>query len=135
MAHWAQLDENNKVIQVTVGDDNDPNGDEGYQWLIDNLGGRWIKTSYNSLGGVHTKIDENGTRIPSGKPHLRYNFAGIGFTYDSVKDAFIPPIPYELNESQLESMKWELNDETCLWELWFLNTETNTWQKPEGEIE
>jgi hypothetical protein len=48
MAHWAELDDNNIVLRVTVGDNNDPNGDEGYQWLIDNIGGRWIKTSYNN---------------------------------------------------------------------------------------
>jgi hypothetical protein len=73
MSHWAEIDNNNKVIRVLVGDNNDPNGDEGYQWLIDNLGGTWIKTSYN------------------GK--IRYNFAGIGYTYDSVRDAFIAAEP------------------------------------------
>ena len=73
MSHWAELDANNKVIRVTVGDNNDPNGDEGYQWLLDNLGGTWVKTSYN------------GT--------IRYNYAGIGYTYDSDADAFIAPRP------------------------------------------
>jgi hypothetical protein len=73
MSHWAELDENNIVIRVLVGDNNDPNGDEGYQWLIDNLGGTWMKTSYN------------GT--------IRFNYAGIGYLYDSVDDAFIPPMP------------------------------------------
>ena len=74
MSHWAELDNNNKVIRVTVGDNNDHNGDEGYQWLIDNLGGTWIKTSYNA--------------------NIRYNYAGIGYTYDPEADAFIPPQPY-----------------------------------------
>ena len=46
MAHWAELDESNKVIRVLVGDNNDRAGDEGYQWLLDNLGGTWVKTSY-----------------------------------------------------------------------------------------
>jgi hypothetical protein len=73
MSHWAQLDENNKVINVLVGDNNDPNGDEGYKWLIDNIGGTWVKTSYNST--------------------IRYNYAGIGFTYDAEADAFIAPRP------------------------------------------
>lgn len=73
MAHWAEVDENNVVVRVLVGDNNDPAGDEGYQWLIDNLGGTWIKTSYN------------GT--------IRKNFAGIGYVYDTVLDAFIPPKP------------------------------------------
>lgn len=71
MAHWAELDENNIVIRVLVGDNNDPSGDEGYSWLIDNLGGTWIKTSYNAK--------------------IRYNFAGIGYSYDEINDAFIPP--------------------------------------------
>ena len=73
MSHWAELDNNNKVIRVLVGDNNDPAGDEGYQWLIDNLGGTWVKTSYNG--------------------NIRYNFAGIGYIYDEVKDAFIAPEP------------------------------------------
>jgi hypothetical protein len=73
MSHWAEIDNNNKVIRVLVGDNNDPNGDEGYQWLIDNLGGTWIKTSYN------------------GK--IRYNFAGIGYSYDEDRDAFIAAEP------------------------------------------
>jgi hypothetical protein len=98
MAHWAELDENNYVIRITVGDNNDPNGDEGYQWIIDNLGGRWIKTSYNTIGGVHT---DGGTP-------LRKNYAGVGYTYDPIRDAFIPPKP--------EEGDWILNEETCLWE-------------------
>jgi hypothetical protein len=73
MSHWAELDQNNKVTRVTVGDNDDPNGDEGYQWLIDNLGGTWIKTSYNHK--------------------FRFNYAGIGFTYDPIDDAFIAPMP------------------------------------------
>jgi hypothetical protein len=85
MAHWAEIDENNIVIRVTVGDNNE--ADEGYQWLIDNLGGTWIKTSYNKK--------------------IRKNFSGIGFTYDSNLDAFIPPKP---------EGNFILNEETCLWE-------------------
>jgi hypothetical protein len=73
MSHWAELDSNNKVIRVLVGDNNDPSGDEGYQWLIDNLGGTWIKTSYNSK--------------------IRYNYAAIGDSYDPIDDAFIAPMP------------------------------------------
>ena len=59
MAHWAELDSNNKVLRVTVGDNNDPNGDEGYQWLIDNLGGTWVQTSYNAnFGGKFAAIND-----------------------------------------------------------------------------
>lgn len=72
MSHWAELDGSNTVIRVLVGDNNDPAGDEGYQWLIDNLGGTWVKTSYN------------------GK--IRFNYAGIGYTYDPIDDAFIAPM-------------------------------------------
>lgn len=96
MAHWAQIDENNIVVNVTVGSNEDL--DQGYQWLIDNLGGTWIKTSYNTKGGIH---------LEGGLP-LRKNYAGIGYTYDSVRDAFIPPMP--------EGVGWTLNEETCLWE-------------------
>jgi len=96
MSHWAEIDENNIVLRVTVGDNNDPAGDEGYQWLIDNLGGTWIKTSYNK--------------------NIRKNFAGIGYTYDSVRDAFISP----KSNCHLEET---LNEETCRWEC--SNTEHN----------
>ena len=88
MAHWAELDDNNIVLRVLVGDNNDPAGDEGYQWLIDNLGGRWIKTSYNG--------------------NIRYNYAGLGFTYDPIDDAFIAPIPCQHPELLLNDLKrWE----------------------------
>jgi hypothetical protein len=113
MAHWAEIDESNIVLRVTIGDNNDP--DEGYQWLIDNLGGRWVKTSYNSLGGVHYfpegNRDENGERIPSGSPHLRFNYAGVGYLYDPIKDAFIPPKP-----ENIDGIQFILNEDTCLWE-------------------
>ena len=89
MAHWAELDENNVVLRVLVGDNNDPNGDEGYQWLLDNLGGRWVQTSYNAA--------TNG---------FRKNFAGVGYTYDESKNAFIAPRPFN---------SWVLNEDTCQW--------------------
>ena len=75
MSHWAELDKNNKVIRVTVGDNNDFNGDEGYQWLIDNLGGTWIKTSYNTQFGQNP----NGNPIHKNYPGEGYNWDGIGF--------------------------------------------------------
>ena len=88
MSHWAELDETNTVIRVLVGDNNDPAGDEGYQWLIDNLGGTWVKTSYN------------GT--------IRYNYAGVGYTYDPIDDAFIAPAPCNHDELTLTAQKrWE----------------------------
>lgn len=70
MAHWAQLDNENKVIQVIVTSNE---GDEGEQWLLDTFGGVWIKTSYNAK--------------------IRGKFAGIGDLYDSVLDVFFTPEP------------------------------------------
>jgi hypothetical protein len=86
VAHWAEIDENNVVMRVVVGNNDEP--DEGYQWLIDNLGGRWVQTSYNG--------------------NIRKNFAGIDYTYDPVRDAFISLRP--------EGTGWVLNEETCRWE-------------------
>ena len=97
MSHWAELDENNIVTQVTVGDNNDPNGDEGYKWLIDNLGGKWVQTSYNTINGVHTL---------GGTP-LRQNYAGVGYKYLQDFDVFIAPQPYP---------SWKLNYTTFQWE-------------------
>jgi hypothetical protein len=92
MSHWAELDKDNKVIRVLVGDNNDPVGDEGYQWLIDNLGGTWVKTSYN------------------GK--IRYNYASAGMIYDPIDDAFIDPMP-ECGHDELtltEQKRWECSN-------------------------
>lgn len=69
MSHFAEIDSENKVIRVLVGANEDPG--EGLDWILKNLGGTWFKTSYN------------------GK--IRKNFAGIGYTYDETRDAFIPP--------------------------------------------
>ena len=69
MSHWAEVDQNNIVLRVVVGDNNDPNGDEGLKWLNDNLGGTWLKTSYNG--------------------NIRGKFAGIGDWYDAENDLFV----------------------------------------------
>ena len=86
MSHWAEIDSNNKVLRVLVGDNNEP--DEG-EAMMNSLGGNWIKTSYN------------------GK--IRKNFAGIGYTYDSTRDAFIPIKP-ECHPSEIS-----LDEQTCQW--------------------
>jgi hypothetical protein len=91
MAHWAEIGENNTVVRVLVGDNNDPNGDEGYQWLIDNLGGRWIKTSYNARNGKRVNPVTNEM---TDEPALRAHFAGIGFMYLENLDIFMPPKEY-----------------------------------------
>lgn len=87
MSHWAEIDDTGLVLRVVVGDNNDPNGDEGYQWLIDNLGGTWVKTSYNAK--------------------IRKNFAGIGFTYMGAIDAFVPPKCHDGATLDLETCLWE----------------------------
>ena len=104
MAHWAELDSNNVVTRVLVGDNNDPAGDEGYQWLLDNLGGTWVKTSYNAIGGKRRNPETNEITEEAG---FRKNYAGIGYTFDAGRDAFIPPKPFN---------SWNLNEDTCLWE-------------------
>ena len=90
MAHYAQIDSNNQVQQVIVAEQDFINsgavGDPA----------TWIQTSYNTYGGQH--------RL-GGTP-LRKNYAGIGYTYDSQRDAFIPPQPYP---------SWQLDEATCLW--------------------
>lgn len=103
MSHWAQIDENNIVLQVIIGDNNDPEGDEGYKWLINNLGGTWVKTSYNAIAGKYRNPETNEI---TDQPGFRKNFAGIGFTYDSDRDAFIPPKPYN---------SWVIDEYACLW--------------------
>jgi hypothetical protein len=92
MSHWAEIDETNTVVRVLVCDNNDPNGDEGYQWLLDNFGGTWIKTSYNSK--------------------IRFNFAGIGYIYDPLDDAFIGQMPDCKHEELLltELKRWECSN-------------------------
>jgi len=113
MAHFAELDENNIVTRVLVTNNAFPN--EGYDWLIDNLGGTWIQTSYNAT--------------------IRFNYAGVGFTYDSELDAFIAPQPYP---------SWELVEETCQWEspvpypddglIYSWNEELTDWEVTQFEV-
>ena len=89
MAHFAKVN-NGVVEQVIVAEP------EFFSAFVDSSPGQWIQTSYNTHGGVHTL---------GGTP-LRKNYAGIGYTYDSQRDAFIPPKPFA---------SWALNDDTCLW--------------------
>jgi hypothetical protein len=94
MSHWAEVDNDNKVIRVTVGDNNDPAGDEGYSWLVNNLGGTWIKTSYNAV--------TNG---------FRGNYAGIGYTYLPLEDIFMPPKCHAEAVLNAADAKWECTNE------------------------
>lgn len=94
MAHFAELDENNKVLRVVAvhnimlqDGDNVEREELGIEFVRSMLGGTWVQTSYNGS--------------------FRKNFAGVGFTYDTGKDAFIPQKPHS---------SWRLNDDTCMWE-------------------
>jgi len=89
MAHYAKIVDG-IVTKVIVAEP------EYFDTFVDDSAGEWIQTSYNTHGGQH----------PENRP-LRKNFAGIGYTYDKDKDAFIPPQPYA---------SWTLNETTCLWD-------------------
>tara|TARA_B100001063_G_C16504316_1_gene423648 strand:- start:45 stop:389 length:345 start_codon:yes stop_codon:yes gene_type:complete len=112
MAHFAKV-KNGIVDKVIVAEP------EFFDTFVDDLPGRWVQTSYNTYGGKH----------PEDRP-LRKNYAGIGFTYDRVRDAFIPPQPFA---------SWTLNEDTCLWDspvaypddgnLYIWNEETKSWSK------
>ena len=111
MAHFAKV--NNGIVENVIVADSD-----FFDSFVDTSPGKWIQTSYNTHAGVHSQ---------GGTP-LRKNFAGIGFTYDKTRDAFIPPKPYP---------SWLLNDDTCQWDppvaypegegLYSWNEETQSW--------
>ena len=96
MAHFAKVN-NGIVEQVIVAEP------EFFDTFVDSSPGQWIQTSYNTRGGVHYGADGE----PDGGEALRKNYAGIGYTYDAGRDAFIPPQPYA---------SWTLNEDSCLWE-------------------
>jgi hypothetical protein len=117
MAHFAQLDENNLVTQVIVVSNSElmnKNGveqeEKGIAFCQSLLGGNWKQTSYNG--------------------NIRKNYAGAGYTYDTQRDAFIPPKPFN---------SWLLNETTCLWEapvphpnddkMYMWNEDTISWQE------
>ncbi len=97
MAHYALIDDSMTVVSVITGVDEGTDGVDWEQHYGDFHGMLCRRTSYNTQGGVH---------VTGGIP-LRKNYAGIGYTYDETRDAFIPPQPYA---------SWVLNEETCLWE-------------------
>lgn len=97
MAHFAKI-QNGIVTQVIVAEP------EFFNAFVDSTPGEWIQTSYNTKGGVHYAPDSNE---PDGGVALRKNYAGIGYSYDKDRDAFIPPQPYA---------SWILDEASCLWE-------------------
>ena len=117
MAHYAKV-ENTLVTQVIVAEP------EFFDTFVDSSPGEWLQTSYNTHGGVHSE----------GNTPLRKNYAGVGFTYDRDKDAFIPPQPYN---------SWLLNEDTCQYEaptpyptddkMYDWNEDTTSWDEVLGE--
>jgi len=97
MAHFAKV-ENGTVTQVIVAEP------EFFDTFVDSTPGQWIQTSYNTRGGVHYSPE---TGEPDGGVALRKNYAGIGYTYDSGRDAFYAPQPFP---------SWTLNETSCIWE-------------------
>jgi hypothetical protein len=121
MSHFAKLNENNVVTFVTVGRQED-DGLEAE--LTARTGDVYKQTSYNTRGGVHYT---DGQPSEDQTKALRFNYAGIGFTYDPERDAFIPPKPFE---------SWVLDEGTCLWEApvaYPEDGETYTWDESEGD--
>jgi hypothetical protein len=101
LSHFAKLDENNVVIFVTVGRQED-DGREAE--LSARTGDVYKQTSYNTRGGVHYT---DGVPSADQTKAFRKNYAGLGYTYDAERNAFIPPKPYA---------SWVLNEDTCLWD-------------------
>jgi len=99
MSHFAKVVDN-IVTKVIVAEQ------EFFDKFVDDSPGEWIQTSYNTRGGVHYEPNSNTPSADQSKA-LRKNYAGIGFTYDKDKDAFIPAQPYP---------SWTLNETTCLWD-------------------
>jgi hypothetical protein len=104
MAHYARLDENNVVVDVSVFDDNDDSNFEAA--LTQQRGSIWKKTSYNTRLGIH---------LLGGVP-FRKNYAAIGGLYDPVRDAFIAPMPPSTTLAGFP-LVYSFNEETCGWEL------------------
>jgi hypothetical protein len=105
MAHFAEVDENNIVLRVLVVDDLHESDGQNFLANTLGLGGTWLKTSYNSIAGTHT----------NGGTHYRYNYAGIGYTFDPEfgdDGAFISPKPFDS---------------------WILGPGTATWKPPVAE--
>ena len=118
MAHYAFLNMQNIVTEVIVGKD-ETDGPTNWEMHYGNIREQVCKrTSYNTQGGVHS-----GDGIP-----YRKNYAGVGYTYDETRDAFIPPKPFD---------SWTLDETSCTWQaptaypdddqMYTWNEETTSW--------
>lgn len=103
MAHFAKLNNENYVVFVTVARDEDEHREIE---ISQQTGEIYKRTSYNTRGGIHYQSDSNTPSLDQSKA-FRKNYAGIGYYYDSIRDAFIPPKPFP---------SWILNEDTCLWD-------------------
>ena len=124
MSHFAKVVEG-IVTQVIV-------AEPDFEGIVnDKTAGEWIQTSYNTRGGVHYETNSNTPSLDQSKA-LRKNYAGIGYSYDKERDAFIPPKAYP---------SWVLNEQTCRWEspvpypddnsnMHFWNEELQIWETP-----
>jgi len=132
MAHFAKV-QNGTVTKVIVAEP------EFFDTFVDDSPGKWLKTSYNIRGGVYYNPETNlpaadQSVIADDEGRQRKNYAGIGYTYDASKDAFIPPKPFP---------SWTLNETSCLWEApvaypddgerYTWNEETQSWDAVETE--
>ena len=118
MAHYAFIDRSNTVVEVIVGKNENEDGIDWEKYYGNFKDMRCLRTSYNTQGGQH---------ISGGTP-FRKNYAGVGYTYDEQRDAFIPPKPYP---------SWILDEDTCEWnspvneptdgEMYDWNEETQAW--------
>ena len=126
MAHYAQLDSENVVVNVFVGRGDVVEGIDDWETYYAPEGYTVKQTSYNTRGGVHYD-PETGEPSEDQTKALRKNYAGIGFTYDEARDAFIPPKPFE---------SWVVDEDTCLWEApipYPGDGESYTWDEDAGD--
>lgn len=96
MAHYAKVEKG--IVQTVIVAE-----PEYFETFVDDSPGEWIQTSYNTRRGVHYNPETNE---PDDGTPLRKNYAGVGYTYDVIRDAFIPPKPFD---------SWILNEESCWW--------------------
>lgn len=125
MAHFAKV-VNNIVTKVIVAEP------DFFNTLLDSSPGQWLQTSYNTRGGIHYDPQTGAPSTDQSKA-LRKNYAGVGFKYDPILDAFYEPQPYP---------SWTLNQDTCMWEspvpypndggIYDWDEDTQTWVVVEG---
>jgi len=125
MAHYAVLNSDNTVTMVFVGRDDVVEGIDDWETYYAPEGFTVHQTSYNTYGGVH---HTDGEPSADQTKALRYNYAGIGYSYDENRDAFIPPQPFE---------SWVLDEDTCLWvaPIAYPAEGAHTWDEQAGDWE